>query len=350
MYDRHYGFSDRPFQLTPDARFWFESKTHRTAMAYLGYGLAQGEGFIVITGDVGAGKTTLVGHLMASIDPQRLHAIRLVSTQVEGEDMLRLTAQQLGLATEGLAKAQLLDRIERTLRLHAAEGRQTLLIVDEAQNLPLSALEELRMLSNFQNGGQSLVQIFLLGQPEFRDRFQHSEHLEQLRQRVIATHHLTPMEEEEVAPYIQHRLKLVGWQNNPSFAEDAWAALYRHSGGVPRRLNLLAGRVLLHGSVEGLNRIDGATVDMVAADQGEERATPAPVAEPRRRAADAAPPTEAAPVRIVTAQDPALLDRIAELEERLDEQEAAIRRVLGLLIDWVEREEPIPAGAHYASR
>ncbi|MDH7637920.1 XrtA/PEP-CTERM system-associated ATPase [Sphingomonas oryzagri] len=344
MYDRHYGFSDRPFQLTPDARFWFESKTHRTAMAYLGYGLAQGEGFIVITGDVGAGKTTLVGHLMASIDPQRLHAIRLVSTQVEGEDMLRLAAQQLGLATEGLAKAQLLDRIERTLRLHAAEGRQTLLIVDEAQNLPLSALEELRMLSNFQNGGQSLLQIFLLGQPEFRERFETSQHLEQLRQRVIATHHLTPMEAEEIAPYIQHRLKLVGWENNPAFTEDAWVALYKHSGGVPRRLNVLAGRVLLHGSVEGLNRIDGATVDMVAADQGEERATVA--APPRRRAADAAPPTEAAPVRIVTAQDPALLDRIAELEERLDEQEAAIRRVLGLLIDWVEREEP--ANQHYA--
>lgn len=345
MYDRHYGFSDRPFQLTPDARFWFESKTHRTAMAYLGYGLSQGEGFIVITGDVGAGKTTLVGHLMASIDPQRLHAIRLVSTQVEGEDMLRLAAQQLGLATEGLAKAQLLDRIERTLRLHAAEGRQTLLIVDEAQNLALSALEELRMLSNFQNGGQSLLQIFLLGQPEFRERFETSQHLEQLRQRVIASHHLTPMEAGEIAPYIQHRLKLVGWQNNPSFTEDAWDALYHHSGGVPRRLNVLAGRVLLHGSVEGLNRIDGATVDLVAADHGEERAKAEPIV-PRRRAADAAPPTDAAPVRIVTAQDPALLDRIAELEERLDEQEAAIRRVLGLLIDWVEREEPV--SQHYA--
>jgi general secretion pathway protein A len=135
MYDEHYGFSDRPFQLTPDPRFWFESRTHRTAMAYLGYGLAQGEGFIVITGEVGAGKTTLVGHLMASIDRQRLQAIQLVSTQVEGEDMLRLAAQALGLGTDGLEKAQLLDRIERTLRLHANEGRRTLLIVDEAQNL-----------------------------------------------------------------------------------------------------------------------------------------------------------------------------------------------------------------------
>lgn len=341
MYDSYYGFTDRPFQLTPDARFWFESRTHRTAMTYLGYGLTQGEGFIVITGEVGAGKTTLVGHLMASIDPKRLHAIRLVSTQVEGEDMLRLAAQQLGLATEGLAKAQLLDRIERTLRLHAAEGRRTLLIVDEAQNLPLSALEELRMLSNFQNGGQALVQIFLLGQPEFRERFQHSEHLEQLRQRVIATHHLTAMEEEEVSAYIGHRLSLVGWQGNPDFTGDSFAALYRHSGGVPRRLNMLVGRVLMHGAVEGLARIDAATIDMVAADMGEERAVPDTTEAPRRRAADAAPPTEAAPVRIVTAQDPELVDRIASLEERLDEQEAAIRRVLSLMIEWVEREEPV---------
>ncbi len=344
MYESHYGFSDRPFHLAPDARFWFESKTHRTAMAYLGYGLAQGEGFIVITGDVGAGKTTLVGHLMASVDPQRLHVIRLVSTQVEDEDLLRLTAHQFGLATEGLAKAQLLDRIERTLRLHANEGRQTLLIVDEAQNLPLSALEELRMLSNFQNGGQSLLQIFLLGQPEFRDRFHGSKHLEQLRQRVIATHHLTPMEEGEIAPYIGHRLSLVGW--NPdrlAFADDAWAAFYRCSEGVPRRLNLLAGRVLLHGAIEGLDRIDGATVDLVAADMAEERRGPRPMEEEplRRRAEDAAPPAGAASVRIVHAEDPDLLDRIAVLEERLDEQEAAIRRVLSMLIDWVEREESV---------
>ncbi len=344
MYEGHYGFSGRPFQLAPDARFWFESKTHRTAMAYLGYGLAQGEGFIVITGDVGAGKTTLVGHLMASVDPQRLHVLRLVSTQVEDEDMLRLTAQQLGLATEGLAKAQLLERIERTLRLHANEGRQTLLIVDEAQNLPLSALEELRMLSNFQSGGQSLLQIFLLGQPEFRDRVHGSKHLEQLRQRVIATHHLTPMEEEEVEAYFRHRLSLVGWMpERLDFADDSWAAFYRHTDGVPRRLNMLAGRVLLHGAIEGLDRIGGATVDLIAADMAEERGQFRDQAdEPMlRRAADAAPPTEAAQIRIVRAEDPEMADRLAQLEERLDEQEAVIRSVLSMLIDWVEREESV---------
>ena len=172
MYSEHYGLTGKPFQLTPDPRFYFDSQTHRKAMAYLGYGIAQGEGFIVITGDIGAGKTTLVAHLMATIDRSLLTTIQIGSTQVDGEDMLRLTAQGLGLATEGLAKAQLIERIERALLTNVRAGKRTLLIIDEAQNLPLAALEELRMLSNFQSGGGALVQIFLLGQPEFRARLQ----------------------------------------------------------------------------------------------------------------------------------------------------------------------------------
>jgi putative secretion ATPase (PEP-CTERM system associated) len=346
MYDSHYGFTDRPFQLTPDPRFWFESRTHRAAMAYLGYGLAQGEGFIVITGEVGAGKTTLVGHLMASVDHRRLNVIRLVSTQVEGDDVLRLVAQAMGLATEGLAKAQVLNRIERGLRVNANQGQRTLLIVDEAQNLSFSALEELRMLSNFQNGGHALLQIFLLGQPEFRDRFQHSEQLEQLRQRVIATHHLTAMDGEEIEPYVRHRLDVAGWQGDPSFADDVWPALHAHSGGLPRKLNMLAGRVLLHGAIEGLQRIDGETVEFVAGDMADERQSGEPAAAPARpREADAAP----AAYR-VTSVDPEMRERLASLEERMDEQEAAIRRILTLLIDWVERDEPVVATRHKTAR
>jgi putative secretion ATPase (PEP-CTERM system associated) len=333
MFDSHYGFTDRPFQLTPDPRFWFESRTHRAAMAYLGYGLAQGEGFIVITGEVGAGKTTLVGHLMASVDKRRLNAIRLVSTQVEGDDMLRLVAQAMGLATEDLAKAQLLNRIERGLRVNANNGQRTLLIIDEAQNLPFSALEELRMLSNFQNGGHALLQIFLLGQPEFRERFQHSEQLEQLRQRVIASHHLTAMDAEEIEPYVRHRLEVAGWQGDPSFTDDVWPALHAHSGGLPRRLNMLAGRVLLHGAIEGIDRIDGATVQLVASDMAEERDLSDAGFTPSARAAG--------PARAAAPADGEVRSRLAALEERMDEQETAIRRVLTLLIDWVERDEPI---------
>ncbi|MBJ7444035.1 MAG: AAA family ATPase [Sphingobium sp.] len=267
MYDQYYGLQGRPFQLTPDPHYYFESATHRKALSYLGYGLAQGEGFIVITGDIGAGKTTLVGHLMQTIDPARLTAVKIVSTQVEGDDMLRLAAQSFGLATDGLPKAATLQKIEVFLHAQARAGRRTLLIVDEAQNLPVSAIEELRMLSNFQLGGQSLLQIFLLGQPEFRDLLK-SPQLEQLRQRVIATHHLEPMMGKEVEPYIIHRLTVAGWVGNPTFTPAAFAALYAATGGVPRRLNALVSRVLLMGAIDQLREIDADVVQAVVADMG----------------------------------------------------------------------------------
>ncbi|MFB0873549.1 MULTISPECIES: XrtA/PEP-CTERM system-associated ATPase [unclassified Sphingobium] len=278
MYDQFYGLQGRPFQLTPDPHYYFESATHRKALSYLGYGLAQGEGFIVITGDIGAGKTTLVGHLMQTIDPARLTAVKIVSTQVEGDDMLRLAAQSFGLTTDGQPKAAILRQIEGFLHAQARAGRRTLLIVDEAQNLPVSAIEELRMLSNFQLGGQSLLQIFLLGQPEFRDLVKSPE-LEQLRQRVIATHHLEPMLPAEVEPYILHRLGIAGWTGNPAFTPGAFDALYAATSGVPRRLNALASRVLLLGAIEQLHVIDADVVGAVVADMGLDSDTmPQPVA------------------------------------------------------------------------
>jgi putative secretion ATPase (PEP-CTERM system associated) len=329
MYTDYYGFTDRPFQLTPDARFYFDSRTHKKAMAYLGYGLAQGEGFIVITGDVGAGKSTLVAHLMATIDRSRLNAINLVSTQVEGDDMLRLAAQGMGLPTEEVEKAQLLERVEHHLEEQARKGKRTLLIVDEAQNLPTSSIEELRMLSNFQVGGQALLQIFLLGQPEFRDKLQRSEGLEQLRQRVIATHHLDPMDANEVEPYITHRLGLVGWDGRPAFNGDAFAEIYNLTGGVPRKVNQLAGRVLLHASVEELDRIDAETISAVAEDMADDASRVQPLrAELAQVASQQGEP-----------RDLALDRRISVIEDRLDEQERALRRVLTLLVDWVEKDQ-----------
>jgi len=339
MYTDFFGLTDRPFQLTPDARFYYDSRTHKKAMAYLGYGLAQGEGFIVITGDVGAGKSTLVAHLLATIDRERLAAISIVSTQVEGDDMLRLAAQGLGLATENVAKAQLLDRIEQRLGEEARTGKRVLLIVDEAQNLPVSALEELRMLSNFSSQGHALIQIFLLGQPEFRDRIASEDGLEQLRQRVIATHHLDPMEANEVEPYMVHRLAVAGWQGRPGFGADAAAAVYRHTGGVPRRVNQLAARLLLYAAIEQLEALDADSVEAVAADMAadrpqprEERVLPLRISAASRSVpAAAAPAPAAAPVRDFAAER-----HLAALEARLEEQEVALRRVLTLLVDWVE--------------
>lgn len=326
MYHDHYGLAGRPFQLTPDPRFWFESATHRKAMAYLGYGLAQGEGFIVVTGEIGAGKTTLTGHLMETVDPVRVNAVRIVSTQVDHEDMLRMVAQALELPADG-DKPALLGRIESFVTARARSGQKTLLIVDEAQNLPNASLEELRMLSNFTAGGQAMLQIFLLGQPEFRDRLNASSDLEQLRQRVIATHHLTAMLPEEIGPYVEHRLKLVGWEGTPAITADSYAALHRASGGLPRKINTLMTRVLMAASLDENSQINAPVVEAVVADMGQDL--------PEADAAGSSAPSRVSP-------DPATLDlaaRVAMLEAQAEEQGAALRRVLSLLIEWVEADE-----------
>lgn len=343
MYSEHFGLTGQPFQLTPDPRFWFASRTHKKAMAYLGYGIAQGEGFVVITGEVGAGKSTLAAHLMATIDRARLTVVSLVSTQVQGDDMLRLAAQGLGLATPGVEKAALLAAVERRLGEEAGAGKRTLLIVDEAQNLPISALEELRMLSNFQRGGRSLIQILLLGQPEFREKLAAGS-LEQLRQRVIATHHLDAMGADEVESYVGHRLALAGWQGRPDFAVDAFPAIHAASGGIPRRVNQLANRLMLHAAVEGVNLITAATVAAVVTDMTadapaapvERGVLPLRAARPQLAVAPDAPAQPAPEPKVVVVPDPVLQARIAALETRVEEQEAMLRRVLTLLVDWVE--------------
>ncbi|MBR0551932.1 ExeA family protein [Stakelama marina] len=340
MYDDHYGLSERPFQLTPDPKFWFDTATHRKAMAYLGYGLSQGEGFIVITGDPGAGKTTLIGHLTAQIDPERLNVIKIVTTRIEPDDLLHLVAAGLDVKTDGMGKAQLLTEIERGLHRVARTGKRSLLIVDEAQGLPVGSLEELRMLSNFQAGGHPLLQILLVGQPEFRDVMQGGDRLEQLRQRVIAMHHLDPMGPDEVEDYLVHRLSVVGWQGRPDFTQEAVDALYRHSGGVPRRLNQLAGRVMLFGAIENIDCFGEDDVNAVVADLEADMTghTEKPAVE---ASAPAAPPQQVADAAS-REQVEALTRQIATIENRLEEQDKALRRVLTLLVDWIESDASRP--------
>ena len=355
MYSDHFGLTGQPFQLTPDARFWFGSRTHRKAMAYLGYGLAQSEGFITVTGEIGAGKSTLVAHLMATIDRARLNAISLVSTQVEGDDMLRLVAQGLGLATGAVEKARLLDAVEQRLDEELRAGKRTLLVVDEAQNLPVSSLEELRMLSNFQRSGRALIQIVLLGQPEFRDKLA-APGLEQLRQRVIASHHLDAMGEDELEAYVRHRLELVGWQGRPDFAPEAFAALHAASGGIPRRVNQIAHRLMLNAAVEGEDRIGAAAIAAVAAEMSNDesaRDAVRPSNEERVLPLRAARPPLAVAANEqelpVSNRGGGLEMRIAALEARAEEQEAMLRRVLTLLVDWVENSSPETAYRTHAA-
>ena len=271
MYEDHYHFSAKPFQLNPDPRFFFGSKGHKRAMAYLDYGLSLGEGFIVISGEVGAGKTTLVRNLFRQLDANSLVAAQLVSTQMDAEDTLRSVAASFGLEHEGLPKSSLLKNLEDFLIAATRQGKRALLVVDEAQNLTPRAVEELRMLSNFQNNDRSLIQTFLLGQPEFRSILQ-SPNMQQLRQRVVASYHLGPLDSGETQGYIEHRLRTVGWQGNPSFDADAFAALHRFTGGIPRRINTFCDRLLLFGFLEEKTHFGQDEIDEVIADLRSEMA------------------------------------------------------------------------------
>lgn len=265
MYEDYYRFSAKPFQLNPDPRFFFGSKGHKRAMAYLDYGLSLGEGFIVITGEVGAGKTTLMRNLFRQLESHNLLAAQLVSTQLDAEDTLRSVAASFGLQHEGLTKSALLKNLEEFLIAATRQGKRVLLVVDEAQNLTSRAVEELRMLSNYQNNERSLIQTFLLGQPEFRGILQ-SPDMQQLRQRVVASYHLGPLDADETRGYIEHRLRTVGWQGMPGFDEAAFDALHRFTGGIPRRLNTTCDRLLLFGFLEEKTHFGEAEVEEVIAD------------------------------------------------------------------------------------
>jgi putative secretion ATPase (PEP-CTERM system associated) len=269
MYETFYGLSAKPFQLRPDPHFYFGSKGHKRAMAYLEYGLSQGEGFIVITGEVGAGKTTLVRNLFNRLPLEQIVAAHIVNTHVNADDALRMVAAAFGLPAEGATKGELLTRIEQFLRQADRQGKRALLVIDEAQNLNMATVEELRMLSNFQTDSRCLLQTFLLGQPEFRATL-HRPGMQQLRQRVIASYHLGPMDAQETRAYIEHRLQTVGWRGDPAFSDEAHAAIYAYSGGIPRKTNTLCDRILLMGYLEELHAISAADVATVVQDIREE--------------------------------------------------------------------------------
>lgn len=262
MYEAFYGLSANPFQLKPDPHFFFGSKGHKRAMAYLEYGVSRGEGFIVITGEVGAGKTTLMRNLFQKLDSSKIRAAQIVNTYLDPDDVLRSVAAAFGLPYENASKTTLLSRLELFLRQGDQHGRRALLVVDEAQNLVPQAVEELRMLSNFQTDDKCLMQIFLLGQPQFRQTML-SPDMEQLRQRVIAAYHLGPLDYLETCSYIQHRLRTVEWKNDPRVTDAAYSAIHDYTGGIPRKINTLCDRLFLMGALEELHVFDEAELQTV---------------------------------------------------------------------------------------
>ena len=257
MYKNFYNLTQNPFQLNANLDFFFDSAGHKRAKAYLRYGLVQGEGFVVVTGEAGTGKTMLVKELFQSLKQDTKIIIGvMVTSQVGAEDTLRMLSTVFKLAYEyDDNKAVLLARLETFFNGSAKKGKRVLLVVDEAQNLPKQSIEELRMLSNIEWEGKPILQIFLVGQEELGRRL-FSPGMDQVKQRIVATHHLKAIEEDEIKQYILFRLGKAGWQNSPIFKDDVFAEIYSFTKGIPRRINTLCDRLLLYGYLEELTVID----------------------------------------------------------------------------------------------
>ena len=318
MYEAYYNFSARPFQLSPDPGFFFGSAGHQRALAYLRYGLQQGQGFVVVTGDIGTGKTTLLSALFRELDATNVIAVRINSSNLGPEDLLRFLCAQLQLPWESLGKAALLWQLERCFRDAVVTHRRVLLVVDEAQNLPRESLEELRMLSNFEHDGQPAVQGFLLGQREFRDALQ-APGLEQFRQRVLASHHLQPLSLAETETYIRHRLGCVGWHGDPVLADGLCQRVFSFTNGVPRRINTLMDRLLLNASLVGSHLLDDHIVREVTSELVAERNAGAPPVTPTL--------SPQFPSNATAVAAPAHMPDVQRLEARL----AALQRAFAVL-------------------
>ena len=288
MFESHFGLSGSPFALNPDPAFFFASKGHARALAYLKYGVYQREGFIVVTGEIGSGKTTLVRALLDGLDADHVVAAQVRNTQLDSAELLHSICVAFGVAVAGPTKAHMLGALEAYFTALAAAGKRALLIVDEAQNLGPRELEELRMLSNFQFGSHALLQSFLVGQPELRQILRSSA-LEQLCQRIIAACHLGPLESEETRAYIEHRLRHVGWNGRPAIDPEAFELIQAHTGGIPRRINLLCSRLLLAAWLGDGGTIDVAAVELAAAEMHSEAfgSAPEPASTANPTASDA---------------------------------------------------------------
>ncbi len=254
MYEHFYNLSAEPFRLSPDHRFCYNHTLYAKAKAYMAYAFMRAEGFVMITGQPGTGKTTLVGDLVESLANENVTVGKLVSTQLAEDDLLRMVAFAFGIEATEMPKSVLLQQLTVRFSNLYRERCRALLIVDECQDLSHSALEELRLLTNLQEDGHPLLQIFLLGQSEFRDMV-HSPALRQVHQRIVAASHLEALQPDETRAYVETRLRAVGWNNDPAISNAVYPVIYKFSEGVPRRINLICSRLFLHCCVEKRHQI-----------------------------------------------------------------------------------------------
>src|SRR3954471_7680582 len=295
MYERFYELRERPFALSPDPDYLYPSRVHREALDYLRSGLESHAGFIVITGEIGSGKTTLLQTLLRGIDTQTTVG-RIVNTLLEPRELLETIMIDFGLDPAGRSKPLLLRDLAQYLVDQRLAGRLVLLVIDEAQNLNLAALEELRMLSNLETEKSKLLQIALVGQPNLRDKLASPE-LEQLRQRITVSYHLLPLDQDETANYINHRLRRAAVGTPMEFPRDVTGLIHGRSRGVPRIINVICDAALVFGYAEERRQIDVPLMHEVMVELEATGVLPAPesvpVAEP---AAQASIQTPAKPV------------------------------------------------------
>lgn len=257
VYRSCYNLEGQPFRLTPDHRFSFGHPSYDDARAYLKYAISEGEGFVVITGAPGTGKTTLISTLLAELDRSLVQVATLTNAQLDSGNLVKMVADAFGLfADSGNVSAPLAKLVE-FLNHQRMQGQRSILIVDEAQGLPAGALEELRLLSNLQHENQLLLQVFLVGQEPLLDMIR-APGMEQLHQRVIAASHLKPLQQSETVAYVEHRLRKVGWRNDPKLCDELMNLIHKFSGGVPRRINLICHRLFLRGGLERKHELVGA--------------------------------------------------------------------------------------------
>ena len=264
MYERFYHLRERPFALTPDPDYLYPSRVHKEALSYLRYGIESHAGFVVITGAIGSGKTTLLQTLLRGLDSQTTVA-RVMNTLLDPRELLEAAMIDVGLDPSGKSKPIMLKEFGEFLVNERGSGRIVLLVIDEAQNLTLPALEEIRMLSNLETEKSKLLQIILIGQPDLRDKLDRPE-LEQLRQRITVSYHLEPLDAEETAHYINHRLARASVGAPMEFDRVVTDRIHARSGGVPRLINVIADATLVFGYGEERSVIDTVLIDDVIAD------------------------------------------------------------------------------------
>lgn len=256
MYLKYYGLTQQPFDLTPNPRFLFNSGKHREAINHLLYGIRERKGFVQLTGEIGAGKTTLCRSLLEQLDSHFSTAL-LITPVLDAGELMKAIAAEFGLSTRGLDRLEILAMINDFLIRQVQHGKDTVLIIDEAQNFSDELLEQVRQLSNVETDDRKLLQIILIGQPELRDRLNNPK-LKQLRQRITVRYHLKALTSTETGQYIKHRLEFAGANGygSPYFSGPALWRVYRYSKGVPRLINALCDKALLAGYVRQSRRID----------------------------------------------------------------------------------------------